>query len=230
MPGAVPPPPGESCRRRTHAVQPEEPSLPDDPRLLAEGSPLPPRPGARPQARQVRRGRDAAPPREERRPDLREGLDPHPVRLRGRLLRPGGERHLPRSLRLPDRQEGDDEGHGPGSRADVRRHRVPRLRAGDRRGAGEVGRRPGLQRADRRVPPDPDPRGPPDDARAQRQAARADLLRLPRRRAQQHGEHPHARRRPHGDGRSPRRAEAPLAGRRARREGERAGRRLRRRR
>ena len=55
VPGAVPPPPGEGRRRRTHAVQPEEPSLPDDPRLHAEGSPLPPRPGARPQARQVRR-------------------------------------------------------------------------------------------------------------------------------------------------------------------------------
>ena len=61
VPGAVPPPPGESRRRRIHAVQPEEPSLPDHPRLHAEGSPLPPRPGAGPQARQVRRGRDAAP-------------------------------------------------------------------------------------------------------------------------------------------------------------------------
>ena len=41
----------------------------------------------------------------------------------------GPERHA-------DRPQGVDEGHGPGARPDLRRHRVPRLRPGDRRGAG----------------------------------------------------------------------------------------------
>ena len=58
--------------------------------------------------------------------------------------------------------QGIDEGHGPRPRPDLRRHRVPRLRPGDRRGAGGVRRRPGLERADRRVPPDADPRRRPD--------------------------------------------------------------------
>ena len=48
-------------------------------------------------------------------------------------------------------------------------------------------RRPGLERADRRVPPDPDPGRRPDDDRVQRQAADPDLLLLPGRRPQQHG-------------------------------------------
>ena len=75
--------------------------------------------------------------------------------------------------RLADRPQGVDEGHRPGARPDLRRHRVPRLRAGDRRGAGRVRRRAGLERADRRVPPDPDPGRRPHDDRAQRQAAGA---------------------------------------------------------
>ena len=35
--------------------------------------------------------------------------------------------------RVPDRPQGVDEGHRPGPGADVRRHRVPRLRPGERR-------------------------------------------------------------------------------------------------
>ena len=38
--------------------------------------------------------------------------------------------------RLADRPQGVDEGHGPRPGPDLRRHRVPRLRPGDRRGAG----------------------------------------------------------------------------------------------
>ena len=50
-------------------------------------------------------------------------------------------------------------------------HRVPRLRPGHGRGPGGLRRRAGLQRADRRVAPDPDARRHADHARALRQAA-----------------------------------------------------------
>ena len=50
-----------------------------------------------------------------------------------------------------------------------------------------VRRRAGLERADRRVPPHPDPGRLPDDDGVQRQAADADLVLLPRGRPQQHG-------------------------------------------
>ena len=121
-------------------------------------------------------------------PDLREDLDPHPLRLRGRRPRPGGACHLPRSLGQPDRPQGVDEGHRARARADVRRHRVPRLRPDQCRGAGEVRRRAGLQRPDRRLAPDADARRHADHGREFRQAAHPDRLRLPRRRAQQHGQ------------------------------------------
>ena len=49
-------------------------------------------------------------------------------------------------------------------------HRVPRRQPARRRDAGEVRRRAGVQRADRRVPPDADDRRRDDHARAQRQA------------------------------------------------------------
>ena len=58
-----------------------------------------------------------------------------------------------------------------------------------------VRRRAGLERPHRRVPPDPDPRRHPDDARALVQAARADQLRVPGRRRQQHGQLAAGRRR-----------------------------------
>ena len=62
-------------------------------------------------------------------------------------LGPGGVAHRP---------QGDDQGHGPGARPDVRRHRIPRLRPGDRRDAGPYRRRAGLERADRPVASHPD--------------------------------------------------------------------------
>ena len=49
-------------------------------------------------------------------------------------------------------------------------HRVPRRQPDGRRDAGQVRRRAGVQRPDRRVPPDADARRRDDDARAQRQA------------------------------------------------------------
>ncbi len=169
-------------------------------------------------SRQVRRLRAAAHAGQEHRGHLREDVDPDSRVVRGRCLRPGRPRHLPRPERHADRPQGIDEGHRPGARPDVRRHRVPRLRPGDRRGARQLRRRPRLERPDRRVPPDPDPRRRPDDDRVQRQAARADLVLLPRRRPQQHGRLADDRRRQARDGRSPVRAEGALAGRRARRQ------------
>ena len=56
------------------------------------------------------------------------------------------------------------------------------------RGAGEIRRRAGLQRPDRRLAPDADARRHADHGRAFRQAAHPDRLRLPRRRPQQHGQ------------------------------------------
>ena len=70
----------------------------------------------------------------------------------------------------------------------VRRHRVPRLCAGDRRDPGPVRRRAGVERADERVSSDADAVRYPDDDRAQRQAAGQDRLLLPGRCAQQHGQ------------------------------------------
>ena len=70
----------------------------------------------------------------------------------------------------------------------LRRHRVPRLRPGRRRDPGGVRRRAGLERAHRRVPPDPDARRRPHHDRAQRQAPPRHRLLLPRRRPQQHGQ------------------------------------------
>ena len=106
------------------------------------------------------------------RADLREGLDPHPDRLRGRRLRPGRPRDVPRPERQPRRQEGVGQGHGARARPRLRRHRVPRLPPGRRRGPRTLLRRPRLQRPDRRGPPDPGPRRPADDPRARREAAR----------------------------------------------------------
>ena len=63
---------------------------------------------------------------------------------------------------------------------DVRRHRVPRVRAEQRRDAGRLRGRAGLERADRRVAPDPDAVRHAHHARALRQARPGDRLRLPR--------------------------------------------------
>ena len=88
---------------------------------------LPARSRARPEARQIRAHRAAAPEGQGDRPDLREDLDPHALRLRGRLPRPGRARHLSRSVRLADRPQGIGQGHRPRARPHVRRDRVPRL-------------------------------------------------------------------------------------------------------
>ena len=73
----------------------------------------------------------------------------------------------------PDRPQGVRRRHGAGAVADVRRHRVPRQGAGHRRGARRQLRRPGLQRAHRRVAPHADARRLPHDDRAQPRARRS---------------------------------------------------------
>ena len=106
--------------------------------------------------RDGQRGAEARRPRD--RADLREGLDAHALRVRGRRLRPGRARHVHRAQRLAHGPQGDRQGHRARARAHVRRDRVPRLRRGDRRRAGRVGRRARLQRPHRRVAPDADAR------------------------------------------------------------------------
>ena len=76
-----------------------------------------------------------------------------------------------------------------------------------------------LQRAHRRVAPDPDPRRLPDVPRAPGQAARRGRVLLPRRRALQHGRLVPRRRREARDGRPDREPEVAVAARRDRRAG-----------
>ena len=174
--------------------------------LQRRRDPLPDRPRGRAQGGQARGPRGAEARRQGDRADLREGLDAHALRVRGRGLRPGRARHLHRPERLAHGPQGDGQGHGARARAHVRRDRVPRLRRGDRRRARGVGRRAGLQRPHRRVAPDADARRLPHDARARRQAARGDGVLLPRRRPLQHGQQLPDRRREAGHGRAHRRA------------------------
>ena len=169
---------------------------------------LPARSRPRPEARQVRPHRAAAPEGQGDRADLREDLDAHALRLRGRLPRPGRARHLSRSVRLADRPQGVGQGHGPRAGAHVRRDRVPRLLAGGGRRPAEIRRRAGLQRPDRRIPPDADARRRDDHARAQRQAGARDQVRLSRRHALEHGPFADDRRLPDGHGRAHLRAAA----------------------
>ena len=82
----------------------------------------------------------------------------------------------------------------PACSAGRRRHRLAHLRPGPTRGDGRARRRPGRQRAHRRLPPLPAARRPAHDPRAQGRARRADR-RLRRRRRLQHGQLLAARRR-----------------------------------
>ena len=108
--------------------------------------------------------------------------------------------------------KGIDEGHRPGARPDVRRHRVSRRRTGDRRGAGALRRRSGVQRPDRRVPPDPDAGRRADDDRAQLETVARHRLCLRRGRPQQHGQLAVAGRRETRHGRADRGAQGSAAG------------------
>ena len=117
---------------------------------------------------------------------LREDLHPNALGVRGRGLRPRRPRHLPGPERLAARPQGVDRRHRSRARSHVRRDRVPRFRAERRRGAGRERRRPGLQRADRRVASHPDARRLPHDARIEPPALRRHHLHLHGRCSQQH--------------------------------------------
>ena len=152
--------------------RPARPAPAEARRLQPRGDHLPDRPRRRAEGGQAGGARGAEARRQGDRADLREGLDADALRVRGRRLRPGRARHVHRAVRLAHGPQGDGEGHGARARPHVRRDRVPRLRAGDRRGARPVGRRPDLQRAHRRVAPDADPGRLPHLPRAHPQAAR----------------------------------------------------------
>ena len=199
-----------------HVLQPSQPQLPQGAGLHTRRAPVPAQAVRRAEGREVRRLREASPGGQERRPHLREDLDQDPDGVRGGREGPGSARHLPRAERFADRPQGVDEGHGPRARADLRRHRVPRVRAGERRDPGAVRGCPGVERADRRVPPHPDPRRHAHHDRAQRQAPDRHRLLLPRRCPQQHGQLAHGRRLQARHGRAALRSGAPLAGGRPR--------------
>ena len=106
---------------------------------------------------EARRDRGPEAARAQHRPDLREGLDPYPVGLRGRRARPGSARHLSGARRVPYRPQGDRSrtrpgcsgGCSTGSSTGASPTRTSRSLA-------QLCRGPGLERADRSVAPDPD--------------------------------------------------------------------------
>ena len=115
---------------------------------------------------------------------------------------------LPLVIDTPDhahRPRRDDRRHRQGAHPADGGDRLAHVRPGPHRGTGRGEHRPGDQRADRRVPPLPDPRRPADGGRAPRPAPRP-RPRLPRRRRQQHGALLPARRRYRRDARPSRRS------------------------
>ena len=109
---------------------------------------------------------------------------------------------------VADGPQGVGQGHRAGARPALRRDRVPRLRPGARPDPGRLRRRAGLERPDRRVPPDPDPRRRPDDeaSTAPSRSTQIAYAFLGDAR-QQHGQLAADGRRDAGHGRPPRRPE-----------------------
>jgi hypothetical protein len=152
-------------------VRPRRPPLPQGAGLHGGGVPRSDRARRRAEGGEEGRDGDPVPAGPEHRADLREDLDAHALRVRGRGRGPGRLHDLPRPVGLADRAQGVREGHRAGARPDVRRDRVPRGQPGGRRGAGRPRGRARLQRSDRRLAPDPDARRRPHDDRAHHQAA-----------------------------------------------------------
>ena len=119
-----------------------------------------PRPGPRHEEGPVRPPPARGP--EGRRRPLRQAEPAHPGlvhRRHRRTRRPApGHRHADHAHR-PRR---DDRRHRPGAHPADGGDRLAHLRPGPHRGTGRGEHRPGDQRADRRVPPLPDPRRPAD--------------------------------------------------------------------
>ncbi|CAG7654171.1 hypothetical protein SBRY_60384 [Actinacidiphila bryophytorum] len=216
--GADEPPTEES----PHGRRSQGPPLRQGAGLHARGVPRPGGAGRRPQGRQAGRHRGTAAARPQHRPDLREDLHQDPLLLRGRGGRPGRRDHVSGPGGLADRAQGVGQGHRPGAGPDVRRHRIPRRQPDRGGGPGPARRCAGLQRAHRRLAPDPDARRRAHDGRAQRRrrrgpGARRCGLRLPRRRPVQHGQLLPDHRRAAGPRRADRRTARVLAQRRRRR-------------
>ena len=179
------------------------------------------------QDRQVRRHRGQAARGQGDRADLREDVDPDPVGVRGRRASTRA-RTSPTSTR-PGSQLGHKESIADTARVLGRMYDAIEFRgnrAGRRRGARRARRGAGLQRADRRVAPDPDAGRLPHHARGERQALRRARLRLRRRLPVQHGPLAAGHGRADGQRRAPGRPERPAAaqGRRRRSPSDIAGR------
>ncbi len=169
--------PRSSTPLRSRRPAPTE-RTPCDPALPARRRPQPGRAdrGARPG--RPDEGRPVRPPAAGRAAGggrgVRQAVDPHPGVVLGRHRRarrlPAGDRRAVQ----PARPRRAGRGHHPGARPAVRGDRLADLRPGpDRRdGLGQPGA--GGERADRRVPPLPDPGRPADRPRAQEGARRTD--------------------------------------------------------
>ena len=162
--------------RRVHrraARHPRRRQLPRSGRVLTARAALPAR--RRPDA--GRAGRGARPGRrDEDRPvrlpaagraargrrALRQAVDPHPGLVRGRHRRARRPPADHRRADHPARPGRADRGHRPGAGPPGRGDRLAHLRPGPDRGAWPRPAGAGGQRADRRVPPLPDPRRPAD--------------------------------------------------------------------
>ena len=134
--------------------------------------------------------------------------------VRGRGLRPGRPRHLPRSERIADRPQGVDEGHRPGPRADLRRHRVPGLRAGDVETLAEYAGVPVWNGLTDEFHPTQMLADVAHDAPSTATSPATSRVLLPRRRPEQHGQLADGRRLQVRHGRPARRARGAVAGRR----------------
>ena len=126
-------------------------------------------------------------------------------------LRRGRARDLSRPVRVAAGAQGVDRRHRAGAGPHVRRDRVPGQRPGRRGDPRRARRGAGVQRADRRVAPDPDAGRLPDHARVEQQALRHAFLRVRRRLPVQHGPLAADHGRDHGQRRPPGRPQGPPA-------------------
>ena len=143
-------------------------------------------PSSRPPSAQRQRG--AAPRGQADRADLREGLDPDALRVRGGGLRPGRPRTYlgPGGSHIGHKETVKDTARVLGRMYDAIEYRGFGEAVADELAA--LGRRARLQRPHRRVAPDADPRRLPDAARARRTSRSSEVVvLLPGRRALQHG-------------------------------------------
>ena len=176
-------------KERSHAVQPPPPQLPQGARLHPGRAAVPAQALRRPQGREVRRLRDSLASQGK---NIALIFEKTSTRTRTAFEVAAKDQGAHVTYLEPS---GSQIGHKE-SMKDTARVLGRTYDGIEYRGFAQetveilarVRRRPGLERAHRRVPPDPDPRGRAHDDRAQRQAPRRDRVLLPRRRPQQHGQ------------------------------------------